>query len=386
MLNHNRAEAIIDLSAIEKNIKKLLSDSGKPALAVVKADAYGHGLIPVANRAIQAGATWLGVALLEEAIALRESGVKAPILAWLTPVTDDFETALQSEIDLAVPSLAHLELVIAAAQKTNQIARIHLEVDTGMTRGGALYEWDELVVAAAQAEKNNTVKVIGIWSHFARADEPGQEFNNSQRNKFIAAVDVARQAGLKPELMHLSNSAATINDKDSHFDLVRLGIAMYGLSPDVINMGDSKKLGLIPALTLRARVHLVKDVPAGSKVGYGGTAETLTDTKIGIISMGYADGVPRSADKIAGVLVGNKMSPILGRVSMDQFVVDLGKESQVRAGDWAYLIGGFIGSDNSGSYTSDTCYTADTWAGACGTINYEIVTRIGPRVKRIYLD
>lgn len=355
-------------------------------MAVVKADAYGHGLIPVANRAIQAGATWLGVALLEEAIALRESGVQAPILAWLTPVTDDFETALQNEIDLAVPSLAHLELVIAAAQKTNQTARIHLEVDTGMTRGGALYEWDELVVAAAQAEKNNTVKVIGIWSHFARADEPGQEFNNSQRNKFIAAVDVARQAGLKPELMHLSNSAATINDKDSHFDLVRLGIAMYGLSPDVINMGNSKKLGLTPALTLRARVHLVKDVPAGSKVGYGGTAETLTDTKIGIISMGYADGVPRNADKTAGVLVGNKMSPILGRVSMDQFVVDLGKESQAHVGDWAYLIGGFIGSDNSGSYTSDTCYTADTWAGACGTINYEIVTRIGPRVKRIYLD
>ncbi|MFM1796559.1 MAG: hypothetical protein RL733_340 [Actinomycetota bacterium] len=386
MINHNRAEAIIDLSAIEKNIKKLLSHSGKPALAVVKADAYGHGLIPVANRAIKAGATWLGVALLEEAIALRESGVQAPILAWLTPVTDDFETALQNEIDLAVPSLAHLELVIAAAQKTNQTARIHLEVDTGMTRGGALYEWDELVVAAAQAEKNNTVKVIGIWSHFARADEPGQEFNNSQRNKFIAAVDVARQAGLKPELMHLSNSAATINDKDSHFDLVRLGIAMYGLSPDVINMGDSKKLGLIPALTLRARVHLVKDVPAGSKVGYGGTAETLTDTKIGIISMGYADGVPRNADKTAGVLVGNKMSPILGRVSMDQFVVDLGKESQAQVGDWAYLIGGFIGSDNFGSYTSDTCYTADTWAGACGTINYEIVTRIGPRVKRIYLD
>jgi alanine racemase len=386
VLNHNRAEAIIDLSAIEKNIKKLLSDSGKPALAVVKADAYGHGLIPVANRAIKAGATWLGVALLEEAIALRESGVKAPILAWLTPVTDDFEIALQNEIDLAVPSLAHLELVIAAVQKTNQIARIHLEVDTGMTRGGALYEWDELVVAAAQAEKNNTVKVIGIWSHFARADEPGQEFNNSQRNKFIATVDVARQAGLKPELMHLSNSAATINDKDSHFDLVRLGIAMYGLSPDVINMGDSKKLGLIPALTLRARVHLVKDVPAGSKVGYGGTAETLTDTKIGIISMGYADGVPRNADKTAGVLVGNKMSPILGRVSMDQFVVDLGKESQAHVGDWAYLIGGFIGSYNSGSYTSDTCYTADTWAGACGTINYEIVTRIGPRVKRIYLD
>ena len=194
------------------------------------------------------------------------------------------------------------------------------------------------------------------------------------------------RAGLNPEIRHLSNSAATLNDAKSNYDLVRLGIAMYGLSPDVKTMGGSEKLGLTPALTLRAKLHLVKEVPAGSKVGYGGTAETKTDTKIGVVAMGYADGVPRNADSSAGVLVGNKMSPIIGRVSMDQFVVDLGKESQARAGDWAYLIGGVIGSDKGGSYTSDTCYTADSWAGACGTINYEIVTRIGPRVKRIYLD
>ena len=386
MINHNRAEAIIDLSAIEKNIKRLMAHAGKPALAVVKADAYGHGLIPVAKRAIEAGASWLGVALLEEALSLRESGIKAPILAWLTPVTDDFETALENEIDLGVPSLAHLELIVEAASKKNKTARIHLEVDTGMTRGGALYEWDELVVAAAKAEETNSIKVIGIWSHFARADEPGHEFNQLQHNNFLTALDAAQQAGLKPQVTHLSNSAATINDKSSHFDLVRLGIAMYGLSPDVKTMGDSEKLDVTPALTLRARLHLVKYVPAGSKVGYGGTAETLTETKIGIVAMGYADGVPRNADKTAGVLVGNKMSPILGRVSMDQFVVDLGNESQARAGDWAYLIGGVVGSHKAASYTSDTCYTADTWAGACGTINYEIVTRIGPRVKRIYSD
>ena len=161
---------------------------------------------------------------------------------------------------------------------------------------------------------------------------------------------------------------------------------MYGLSPEIKTMGGSRELGLIPALTLRARLHLVKDVPAGSKVGYGGTAETKVDTKLGIVAMGYADGVPRNATSEVGVLVGNKMSPIVGRVSMDQFVVDLGKESQARAGDWAFLFGSLIGNDKGDSYTSDNCYTADSWATACGTINYEIVTRIGPRVKRIYID
>ena len=255
-----------------------------------------------------------------------------------------------------------------------------------MTRGGALYEWDELAAAAHKAEQLGAIKVVGIWSHFARADEPGHEFNNLQRNNFVAAVDFAKQVGLQPEILHLSNSAATLNDANSHFDLVRLGIAMYGLSPDVSKMGGSEKLGLIPALTLRARLHLVKEVPAGSKVGYGGSAETNSDTKIGVVAMGYADGVPRNATSATGVLVGNKMSPIIGRVSMDQFVVDLGKESQAHTGDWAYLIGGVVGSNNAASYTSDTCYTADSWAGACGTINYEIVTRIGPRVKRVYVD
>lgn len=386
LLNHNRAEAVIDLSAIERNIKHLMSKSGKPALAVVKADAYGHGLIPVAKKAIASGVSWLGVALLEEAIALRESGVTAPILAWLTPTTDDFVVALEKKIDIGVPSLAHLEIIESVARANNVAARVHLEVDTGMTRGGALYEWDELILAARKAEQAGSIKVIGVWSHFARADEPGHEFNVLQRNNFVVALDAARQAGLNPEVVHLSNSAATINDRDSHFDLIRLGIAMYGLSPDVKSMGSSDQLGLTPALSLRARVHLVKDVPAGSQVGYGGSAITTQDTKIGIVAMGYADGVPRNANNSVGVLVGNKMSPIIGRVSMDQFVVDLGKESQVRAGDWAYLIGAMIGSDKTASYTSDTCYTADSWAGACGTINYEIVTRIGPRVKRIYLD
>ena len=382
MTAENRAEAIIDLSAIASNIKHLMAISGKPALAVVKADAYGHGLVPVAKQALQAGATWLGVALLEEAVVLRENGVTAPIIAWLTPISDDFDSAVKNDIDIAIPSLEHLHRIIDSGANVGKTPRIHLEVDTGMSRGGALLEWSELIQAAASAESSRKLKIVGIWSHFARADEPGHDFNREQRERFIAAVAEAKAVGVNPDVIHLSNSAATINDSDSHFDLVRLGISMYGLSPDVKTMGNSKELNLKPALKLRAKIHLVKDVPAGSQVGYGGTYITKVDTKLGVIAMGYADGVPRNANSLAGVLVGNKMSPIIGRVSMDQFVVDLGKESQSRAGDWAYL----IGSEKGDSYTSDRCYTADSWAAACGTINYEIVTRLGPRVKRIYID
>ena len=381
MTTHNRAEAIINLGAIKANIQYLMNKSGKPALAVVKADAYGHGLVPVATAAIDGGASWLGVALLEEALTLRASDVKAPIIAWLTPVTDDFVAAIRNDIDIAIPSREHLQAVIAAAHETKKVARIHLEMDSGMSRGGALLDWNELLADTADAQAAGKVSVVGIWSHFARADEPGHQFNVDQRERFLQGVNAAKENGINPQIIHLSNSAATINDPDSHFDLVRLGIAMYGLSPDISTMGDSTKLSLIPAMSLRARIHLVKDVPAGSQVGYGGTAVTKVDTKLAVIAMGYADGVPRNASSKTGVLIGNKMSPIIGRVSMDQFVVDLGKESQARAGDWAYL----IGSEKGDSYTSDNCYTADSWAAACGTINYEIVTRIGPRVTRLYI-
>lgn len=376
----NRAEVLIDLGAIRENIKYLMAKSGKPALAVVKADGYGHGLLPVAKSALSAGASWLGVALLEEAKALRQGGINAPIIAWLTPVTDDFASAISEDIDIAIPSLAHLEAITSAARSLGKCARIHLEVDTGMSRGGALGEWSELVRSAKSYQDSGLIKVIGIWSHFARADEAGHEFNNKQLENFKSAVAEAKSVGITPEVIHLSNSAAAINDADSHFDLLRLGIAIYGLSPDFSHMGSSEKLNLKPAMSIRARIHLVKDIPAGSQVGYGGSAITKVDTKLGVIAMGYSDGIPRSANSSAGVLVGNKRAPIIGRVSMDQFVVDLGRDSSVKAGDWAYI----IGSNPSDSYTSASSYTADSWASASATINYEIVTRIAARVKRIY--
>ena len=376
----NRAEVLIDLGAIRENIKYLMAKSGKPALAVVKADGYGHGLLPVAKSALSAGASWLGVALLEEAKALRQGGINAPIIAWLTPITDDFASAISEDIDIAIPSLAHLEAITSAAKSLGKCARVHLEVDTGMSRGGALNEWSELVSSAKAYQDSRLIKVIGIWSHFARADEAGHEFNNKQLENFKSAVAEAKSVGITPEVIHLSNSAAAINDADSHFDLLRLGIAIYGLSPDFSHMGSSEKLNLKPAMSIRARIHLVKDIPAGSQVGYGGSAITKVDTKIGVIAMGYSDGIPRNANSEAGVLVGNKRAPIIGRVSMDQFVVDLGRDSSAKAGDWAYI----IGSNPSDSYTSASSYTADSWASASATINYEIVTRIAARVKRIY--
>ena len=376
----NRAEVLIDLGAIRENIKYLMAKSGKPALAVVKADGYGHGLLPVAKSALSAGASWLGVALLEEARALRQGGISAPIIAWLTPITDDFESAINEDIDIAIPSLAHLAAVTSASKSLGKCARVHLEVDTGMSRGGALGEWSELVRSAKAYQDSGLIEVIGIWSHFARADEAGHEFNNKQLENFKSAVAEAKSVGTTPQVIHLSNSAAAINDVDSHFDLLRLGIAIYGLSPDFSHMGSSEKLNLKPAMIIRARIHLVKDVPAGSQVGYGGSAVTKVDTKLGVIAMGYSDGIPRNANSEAGVLVGNKRAPIIGRVSMDQFVVDLGRDSSAKAGDWAYI----IGSNPSDSYTSASSYTADSWASASATINYEIVTRIAARVKRIY--
>ena len=376
----NRAEVLIDLGAIRENIKYLMAKSGKPALAVVKADGYGHGLLPVAKSALSAGASWLGVALLEEARALRQGGISAPIIAWLTPITDDFESAINEDIDIAIPSLAHLAAVTSASKSLGKCARVHLEVDTGMSRGGALGEWSELVRSAKAYQDSGLIEVIGIWSHFARADESGHEFNKKQLENFKSAVAEAKSVGTTPQVIHLSNSAAAINDVGSHFDLLRLGIAIYGLSPDFSYMGSSEKLNLKPAMSIRARIHLVKDVPAGSQVGYGGSAITKVDTKLGVIAMGYSDGIPRNANSEAGVLVGNKRAPIIGRVSMDQFVVDLGRDSSAKAGDWAYI----IGSNPSDSYTSASSYTADSWASASATINYEIVTRIAARVKRIY--
>jgi alanine racemase len=362
----NRAEAIIDLDCITENVKHLKALAGVDLMAVVKADAYGHGLIPVARAALVGGATSLGVALLEEAITLREAGINAPILAWLVPPGSDYKAAVDHNIEVAASSIIVLE-EIGAVKSANR-PRVHLEVDTGMTRGGFLDEWGNL-----DAHHVSNIDIVGIFSHFARADEPGQAQNDDQRARFKEMIATLESFGFKDFVRHLSNSAATLNDEASRFNMVRTGIAIYGLTPDVNTLGTSVSLGLNAAMSLRAKLHLVKEVPANSPVGYGATATTQRDTKLGIVAMGYADGIPRIAQG-AGIFVHGKRAPIIGRVSMDQFVVDLGPDSQAISGEWVEVFGDGIAGG----------YTAEEWGSASGSINYEIVTRIGPRVPRIY--
>jgi alanine racemase len=362
-----RAFVEVNLNAISNNIKLVKSKTQAQILAVVKADAYGHGLIPVAKCAVDAGASWLGVALLEEAILLREAGIKVPIISWLTPPSSDFMQAIELDIDLAIPSLKHLEVIVAAGKALGKKPRVHIEVDTGMTRGGLLGEWPEFLIAAKGAD----IEVVGFWSHFARADEPDEIANQSQMLEFESKLAELIATGITPKYIHLANSAATLTNPNSHKNIVRLGIAMYGLSPDVNTLGSSQNLELEPAMTLKAEIHLVKRVPAGSPVGYGGTQTTSRDTKLAIITMGYADGIPRNASSAVGVLAAGRKAAIIGRVSMDQFVVDLGADSNAVAGEMVEVFGA-------------NGYSIDDWAAASGTINYEIVTRIAARVPRIY--
>jgi len=365
-----RAFAEINLGAITHNIQSISSRTSAKVLAVVKADAYGHGLVPVARAAISGGASYLGVALLEEALALRSAGITTPIIAWLTPPGSDFNAALENGIEISIPSSEIFQEVLEAANALHVKPRVHLEVDTGMSRGGFLGEWPTFLTEFLRHK--DEIELVGFWSHFARADEPLNDANKQQITDFEFKLSQLIDVGLVPEFVHFANSAATLTNIQAHKDVVRVGIAMYGLSPDISTLGQTSQWGLRPAMSLKARLHLVKLVPAGSAVGYGGTAIVERDTRLGVVALGYADGISRRTSSDAAVSVHGQKAHVIGRVSMDQFVVDLGIDSTAKAGDLVTL----FGHDAS---------SVDEWAQAAGTINYEIVTRIGPRVPRIYL-
>lgn len=370
----SRAVAEVDLQAIKNNLTLIKSKTSAQVLAVVKADGYGHGLIPVSKAAIEAGADWLGTALLEEAIELRKNGIKVPIIAWLTPCGEDFKEAINLDIDLSISSLEVLTEIVTAGEQLKKLPRVHIEIDTGMSRGGIGDDWKVFTLECSRLIKENKLEVVGIWSHFARADEPLEKMSQEQLLVFSNMVNELKSLGIEPKFLHIANSAAAITLKDSHKSIIRWGIGLYGLSPDVNNLGDSKSLKLQPAMKLKAKLNLVKTVKAGATVGYGASAIVTHDTKLGVVAIGYADGIPRNANSSAGVWVAGKRAPLIGRVSMDQFVVDLGATSLAKTGDEVIVFGN--GNQNE--------YTVDEWAKACGTINYEIVTRIGPRVPRIY--
>jgi len=371
----SHAQARVDLAAVRDNVAALRSRTSAEVLAVVKADGYGHGLVPCARAAVAGGATWLGTALVDEALALRAAGLTAPrVLAWLLGPGERWADAVRADVDLSVNAVWALDEVAAAAAEAGRPARVHLKVDTGLSRGGsALADWPDLVEAARKAEAAGTVTVVGLWSHLAYADAPGHPTIHRQAEEFHRAVEHAEGAGIRPEVRHLANSAATLTAPAQHFDLVRPGLAVYGLSP-VPDVGDPAHFGLRPAMTVTAGLVLVKRVPAGSGVSYGHTYTTERETALGLVPLGYADGIPRDASNVGPVLAAGRRRTVAGRVCMDQLVLDLG-DDDAAVGDQVVLFG--PGDDGEP--------TAQDWADATGTISYEIVTRVGPRVPRVYV-
>jgi alanine racemase len=315
--------ARIDLAAISANTAMLASVArGTPVMAVVKSNAYGHGLVPTARAALAGGASRLGVAQVEDALTLRRAGITAPILAWLPWRQADYDAAILADVELGVEAPWRLALIAEAAERNGCPARVHLEVDTGMSRGGATRDDWPLLVEAARRARGHIV-VTGVFSHFACSDLPGHPSIAAQLGAFDEAVAYAAAAGVEPELRHLANSAALLTLPETHYDLVRTGLALYGLSP-VEALGD---FGLRPAMSLRSTVAVVKRIPAGTGVMYGLTYRTSVDTTIAVVPIGYADGLPRAAGTAAvELLVAGRRHPIAGVVGMEQTVLDVGQD------------------------------------------------------------
>lgn len=368
------AQARIDLSAVRANVSRLCEAAGSAeVMAVVKADGYGHGMAAVARAALAGGATWLGVAGMREALALRAAGVPGRLLAWLLTPGDDWNAAVASGVELSAGATWAVRAAVRAAQAVDRPALLHLEAETGLGRGGATADdWRALLETAARAEAAGYVRVVGVWSHLARADEPGHPSCDEQLAAFRSAAGLARRAGLTPDVLHLSNSAATLTLPEAHFDLVRPGLAVYGLSP-VPDLAAPSELGLRPAMTLTARLASVKRVPAGQGVSYGHRYRTARETTLGLVPLGYADGVPRHASQAGPVLVAGRRHTVAGTVCMDQFVLDLG-DAPAAPGDEVVLFGP---GDRGEPGAAD-------WARAAQSISHEIVARIGARVPRTY--
>ncbi|TDE17934.1 alanine racemase [Actinomadura sp. 6K520] len=365
------AEARVDLDAIGDNIGLLRERAGgAEVMAMVKAEAYGHGLVEAAGAALAGGASWLGVAKLAEALRLRAAGITVRTLVAIGVPGEPFEDAVARDVDLTVGAVWLLDEIVRAAERAGRPARIHLKADTGMSRGGVRgRDWEALVDAALKAEAEGQVRVAGVMSHFACADEPGHPSIAAQLGAFTEMLGYAEQAGARFEVRHMANSAAALTLPEARFDLVRPGIATYGLTP----VPAAGTFGLRPAMTLVAAAALVKRVPAGSGVSYGHTYHTERDTTLAVVPAGYGDGIPRHGSNLLQVLAGGRRRTIAGRVCMDQFVIDLGGDT-LAAGDEIVLFGpGDRGEP-----------TAQEWAEALGTISYEIVTRIGSRVPRTY--
>lgn len=365
-------EALIDVGAIKDNVSALVKHvGGAQLMAVVKSDGYGHGMIPAAAAALAGGADWLGVVHVGDALALRAAGFTAPVLCLLAVPDAPHEEAIRHNIDLSAGSAALVETIAAAARRAGRPARLHLKIDTGMARGGAtVADWPGVIRAALAAEAAGDARVIGIWSHLACADIPGHPSIGAQLEAFRSAVGQAEAAGARPQLRHLANTPATLTLPDTWFDMVRSGGAVVGLS----TLPGGAPDWLRPAMTIRTQLIQVKRVPAGTAISYGHRYLTSSEATIGLIPLGYNEGVPRHASNRAQVQVAGRRWTISGTVCMNQIMVDFGDQN-VSPGDEVVL----FGPGDSGEPT------AQEWADTLGTLSYEIVTRFAGNMPRSYL-
>ena len=379
---HVPNRAVIDPSAITQNTRALgtLLEEQTALMAVVKADGYGHGMLTAARAAIEGGATWLGVAHPASALALARADLDAQILTWLfEPHTARIvlPEVLASGVDVSVGSPEMLALVSEAARQADRRARVHLKIDTGMGRNGVL-PW-QIREMGATLREDDFLQATGAWTHLTSADDPSDPATDQQVELFDSACAAfADEVGPIP-LQHIANSAATLTRPDLHRDLVRPGIALYGYPPVPTDVP------LRPAMTLTSRIALVKEVPEGHSIGYGRMRTTTRPTRLGLVPIGYADGLHRAGSDRCDVLVrtasGDRRAPQVGRISMDQIVIDLGADSEARPGDEVFLFGD-AGGDPGGPSAS----TADDWAAAAGTIPYEVLTSVSGRVTRKVLS
>jgi len=366
----NMAEAVVDLDAVAHNTALLAAAAaGASVMAVVKADGFGHGAAAVARTALRHGASWLGVTSRAEALALRGTGIDAPMLLWMYPPTETFDELLRARIDISVGAVAALEAVAEAANRTGLVADVHLKFDTGLSRGGApADEWSQLVIWARKFELAGALRIRGVWSHLANAEDPADPGLHRQLLTFDTARRTASAAGIEAPITHLGNSAAILQLPQARFDLVRAGIALYGIEPV-----PGKTFGLRPAMTVRAQILLTKRVAAGTGVSYGPDFVTDRETTLALVPLGFADGVPRQAAGRAHVAIHGVRCPVVGRIAMDQIVVDVG-DLRTRPGDVAVMFGPGTNGEP----------TAAEWAQWAGTNPHDILTGIGARLPRLY--
>lgn len=363
----------VDLGAVRRNVAALKRAAGTPLLlAAVKANGYGHGMVEVAKAALDGGADWLGVAMIEEAQQLRTADVTAPALLLNEPPTSAIPALLHACVTPVVYTPAFIEALAAHAGAVDGGPySVHLKLDTGMRRVGVPEaDWESVLRLAADTPQ---IRVQGLMSHFAVADEPDDPFTAEQARRFADGVSLARRLGMAPEIVHLANSAGAITGRGTGYDMVRPGIAVYGLDP---GGGLAARIEVEPALTWWTQVSLVKQLQAGEAIGYGQTWTAPRDTTIATIPVGYGDGYRRRLSNVGAVVVAGRPAAVRGRVSMDQTLIEVPEGVRVAVGDEVALIG------RQGA----AAVTADDWAAWLDTITYEVTTAITARVPRVYLD